>query len=62
MREICQSGSIRGMWKQSDGKTIKHRQTKGAATAMFYLMSPRHISTLRQMAPELHSQDAAILL
>src|ERR1700720_433299 len=27
-------------------KPLRHRQTKGAATAMFYLMPPRHISTL----------------
>ena len=25
---------------------LKHRQTKGAATDMFYLTPPRHISTL----------------
>src|ERR1700737_5043527 len=25
---------------------LRHRQTKGAATDMFYLMPPRHISTL----------------
>jgi hypothetical protein len=25
---------------------LRHRQTKGAATAMFYLTPPRHISTL----------------
>src|SRR5882762_2695320 len=25
---------------------LRHRQTKGAATDMFYLMAPRHISTL----------------
>ena len=25
---------------------LRHRQTKGAATDMFYLMLPRHISTL----------------
>src|SRR3979490_3277815 len=25
---------------------LRHRQTKGAATAMFYLMPPRHIHTL----------------
>jgi len=25
---------------------LRHRQTKGAATDMFYLTSPRHISTL----------------
>src|SRR6267143_881896 len=34
-----------GMWKRSDGGTTK-APTKGAATAMFYLMPPRHISTL----------------
>jgi hypothetical protein len=27
---------------------LRHRQTKGAATATFYLMPPRHISTLHQ--------------
>jgi hypothetical protein len=25
---------------------LRHRQTKGAATDMFYLKPPRHISTL----------------
>ena len=25
---------------------VRHRQTKGAATDMFYLTPPRHISTL----------------
>jgi hypothetical protein len=25
---------------------LRHRQTKGAATDMFYLTPPRHISTL----------------
>ena len=25
---------------------VRHRQTKGAATDMFYLTLPRHISTL----------------
>src|SRR4029453_16098558 len=29
---------------------LRHRQTKGAATDMFYLMPPRHISTLRKAA------------
>jgi len=28
---------------------LRHRQTKGAATDMFYLMPPRHISTLRKV-------------
>jgi len=27
---------------------LRHRQTKGAATDMFYLTPPRHISTLPQ--------------
>jgi hypothetical protein len=27
-------------------KLLRHRQTKGAATDMFYLTPPRHISTL----------------
>ena len=30
---------------------LRHRQTKGAATDMFYLKPPRHISTLRSKAP-----------
>jgi hypothetical protein len=29
---------------------VRHRQTKGAATDMFDLPSPRHISTLRDFA------------
>src|SRR6266849_3608505 len=28
---------------------LRHRQTKGAATDMFYLMPPRHISTLPRL-------------
>ena len=28
---------------------LRHRQTKGAATDMFYLKPPRHISTLPQV-------------
>ena len=35
---------------------LRHRQTKGAATDMFYLMPPRHISTLREAVI-----DAAVL-
>ena len=31
---------------------LRHRQTKGAATDMFYLTSPRHISTLPILAVE----------
>src|SRR5258706_3834881 len=34
---------------------LRHRQTKGAATDMFYLTPPRHISTL-------HKADLASLL
>jgi hypothetical protein len=30
---------------------VRHRQTKGAATDMFDLQPPRHISTLRNPAP-----------
>jgi hypothetical protein len=36
---------------------LRHRQTKGAATAMFYLTLPRHISTLPKgdlTAPKRH--------
>jgi hypothetical protein len=29
-------------------KPVRHRQTKGAATDMFYLTPPRHISTLHE--------------
>jgi hypothetical protein len=32
--------------KVSPGEPLRHRQTKGAATDMFYLTPPRHISTL----------------
>ena len=34
---------------------LRHRQTKGAATDMFYLTPPRHISTLHKAdgAPQL---------
>jgi hypothetical protein len=33
---------------------LRHRQTKGAATAMFYLTLPRHISTLPNSEVESH--------
>ena len=35
---------------------LRHRQTKGAATDMFYLTPPRHISTLPN--PEVELADA----
>src|SRR5664280_301345 len=31
---------------------LRHRQTKGAATDMFYLTPPRHISTLPKNGPD----------
>ena len=34
------------------GQTLRHRQTKGAATAMFNLQPPRHISTLHSWRPK----------
>jgi hypothetical protein len=46
MREICKSGSMRGMWKRGYGWLLRHRQTKGTATAMQNLLLPRHIPTL----------------
>src|SRR5712671_6486902 len=46
MREICLSGSMSGMGNGAMVEPLRHRQTKGAATDMFYLMPPRHISTL----------------
>jgi len=35
-----------GMWKRSHVEPLRPPQTKGAATDMFYLTPPRHISTL----------------
>ncbi len=46
MREICMSGSMSGMWKRVMVEPLRHRQTKEAATDMFDLQPPRHISTL----------------
>ena len=50
MREICMSGSMSGMWKQVMVEPLRHRQTKEAATDMFDLQPPRHISTLHEAA------------
>jgi hypothetical protein len=36
---------------------LRHRQTKGAATDMFYLMPPRHISTLHLSAAPRQADD-----
>jgi hypothetical protein len=47
MREICMSGSMSGMWKRVMVEPLRHRQTKEAATDMFDLKPPRHISTLQ---------------
>jgi hypothetical protein len=41
------SGSMSGMWKRVMVEPLRHRQTKEAATDMFDLQPPRHISTLR---------------
>jgi hypothetical protein len=38
---------------------LRHRQTKGAATDMFYLKLPRHISTLRKAA--VHAQQHLVV-
>jgi hypothetical protein len=57
MREICKSGSMRGMWKRGYGWLLRHRQTKGTATAMQNLLLPRHIPTLP--APALRDPAAA---
>jgi hypothetical protein len=40
---------------------LRHRQTKGAATDMFYLTPPRHISTLPK-AEKLNESICFLLL
>jgi hypothetical protein len=37
---------------------LRHRQTKGAATDMFYLTPPRHISTLPRSGLALSKNSA----
>ena len=41
------TGSLRKVPSRADDWPVKHRQTNGAATDMFDLQPPRHISTLR---------------
>src|ERR1700756_1314381 len=41
---------------------VRHRQTKGAATDMFDLQPPRHISTLREAAVCINQHFWEILL
>jgi hypothetical protein len=43
-------------------KPVRHRQTKGAATDMFYLTPPRHISTLPTTVFEVLKYDFRITL
>jgi hypothetical protein len=45
MREIRPSGSTSGRWKRSMVWLLRHRQTKGPATARPHLSPPRHLST-----------------
>ena len=41
---------------------MRHRQTKGAATDMFYLTPPRHISTLHLSDVLRPSSDVRLLM
>src|SRR5690349_6303831 len=50
MREICMSGSMSGCGNGAMVEPVRHRQTKEAATDMFGLQPPRHISTLPRAA------------
>src|SRR5215472_16165335 len=74
MREICTSSSMAGCGNGATAEPVRHRQTKGAATDMFDLQPPRHISTLRNLdaqegpdedpvsTPSGHSDNAAYFL
>jgi hypothetical protein len=46
IREICQSGSMSGMWKRNYRKGTRAPPDKRAATDNPNLLPPRHISTL----------------
>jgi hypothetical protein len=46
MREICLSGSMRGMWKRGYGKAIRAPSDERDGTDKPSLLLPRHIPTL----------------
>src|SRR5580692_8774004 len=46
-----------GCGNGATAEPVRHRQTKGAATDMFDLQPPRHISTLRVSPVAAHSDD-----
>ena len=41
---------------------LRHRQTKGAATDMFYLTPPRHISTLPRLCEKVREPRTCIIV